>query len=107
MIVLGEQLPQKYLIVIIIFTLRLLLAKCAKEFHHFPLSVLLFSLVVVVVVVVVRLVYQVNKQMCFITVLAYILCLYCSSSFLNSMPFPPPTKQLSCGPGHLLPIASI
>lgn len=105
MIVLGEQLPQKYLIVIIIFTLRLLLAKRAKEFHHFPLSVLLFSLVVVVVVV--RLVYQVNKQMCFIMVLAYILCLYCSSSFLNSMPFPPPTKQLSCGPGHLLPIASI
>lgn len=106
MIVLGEQLPQKYLIVIIIFTLRLLLAKRAKEFHHFPLSVLLFSLVVVVVVVV-RLVYQVNKQMCFIMELAYILCLYCSSSFLNSMPFPPPTKQLSCGPGHLLPIASI
>lgn len=105
MIVLGEQLPQKYLIVIIIFTLRLLLAKRAKEFHHFPLSVLLFSLVVVVVVV--RLVYQVNKQMCFIMVLAYILCLYCSSSFLNSMPFPPPTKQLSGGPGHLLPIASI
>lgn len=105
MIVLGEQLPQKYLIVIITFTLRLLLAKRAKEFHHFHLSVLLFSLVVVVVVV--RLVYQVNKQMCFIMVLAYILCLYCSSSFLNSMPFPPFTKQLSCGPGHLLPIASI
>lgn len=104
MIVLGEQLPQKNLIVIIIFTLRLLLAKCAKEFHHFPLSVLLFSLVVVVVVL---LVYQVNKQMCFIMELAYILCLYCSSSVLNSMPFPPHTTQLSCGPGHLLPIASI